>query len=98
MTSNSDREKYKKYKALAVQLNGKYLKHKNMNKSLREQLNTLQNGGFMAVSPSNPVIQPSFQGSTKEVSQKNYAAQNSDAPMSDIASEELRRNGLYDSE
>ena len=91
MTSNSDRDKYKKYKALAVQLNGKYLKHKNMNRSLREQLHTLQNGGSLP--PNNPVMPPPIQESKKNQSGKN-ANQNSDAPLPNISTEDFKKYGL----
>ena len=43
MPSNSDKEKYKKYKALAIQTKNKYLKYKNLNIQLREQLSAFQN-------------------------------------------------------
>jgi hypothetical protein len=71
MPSTSDREKYKKYKALCIQLNDKYLKHKNMNKKLKDQLNNIQNGGNQNNNNNNNLDEDVFTNNNNKYSKKN---------------------------
>jgi hypothetical protein len=84
MSGLSDKQKYRKYKKLAIQLNNKYQKHKQENLQLKNQLYAIQNGGAQneqigggQTNYASPSIQVSSQA-------QHATSHHADSELSDI--------------